>query len=257
MREGLLPQLEDTSMHIEFRKDRQNKNSKEQMILRYFGLVRYVLHHLHLARGYVLSNEDLLHFGILGLNEAIENFDPNKMVKFETYAIPRIRGTILDEVRKIDWVPRAVRKQMREEGKNNPELLQYRQFEQYRERVAQKLSLTLSDYDRVVDEAQKTTTGDGNHLRKNGHISDMDEFIDEGSLDPSQLITEVEAKEMIVERIEALPKKQQIVIALFYYEELSFTEIAQVLKLSVSRVSQIHYEALATLRKELRVVYNA
>jgi RNA polymerase sigma factor for flagellar operon FliA len=254
VREGLLPQLEDTSVHIEYRSDMQRKNSKEQMILQYFGLVKYVLRHLHLAQGYILSNEDLLHFGILGLNEALENFDPNKMVKFETYAIPRIRGTILDEIRKIDWVPRSVRKQMREDGKNNPELLQHRQFEQYKERVAHRLSLTLSDYDRVIDEVQKTTAGEGNYLQKKGYISDMDEIIDESVLDPSQLITEEEAKQIIIGRIEALPKKQQIVIALFYYEELSFTEIAQVLKLSVSRVSQIHHEALGTLRKELSVV---
>jgi len=227
---------------------------REKIILQYFGLVKYIIRQMHISNGFILSKNDLLHFGILGLNEAIEHFDPSKCIKFETYALPRIKGTILDEIRKIDWVPRSIRQKMREIEKSNITEMNTGD-DLLRSEIARKLSIPIVQYERLFDEAQKTYNGDSTFsIQEPNHLIDLDEVIDDDAESPYEIITQNEMRNSLVENIEQLPQKYQLVVALYYYEELSLTEIAQLLQLSVPRISQIHRDALKMLREKLMLV---
>ncbi|MBS4029045.1 MAG: sigma-70 family RNA polymerase sigma factor [Ignavibacteriales bacterium] len=225
--------------------------SRDKLILQYFGLVKYVLRHMNLSRGGILTRNDLLHFGILGLNEALDHFDPTKGVKFETYAIPRIKGRILDELRKLDWVPRSVRQKMK--ATNVTSEREEQLFNHLFKNVAHRLSFSTAEYSKLYDEAQKLISDESSN-QEVSHAINLDEIIDDSASSPFEIIVREEDKQVIADMIEQLPKKHRLVIALFYYEELSFSEIAEVLRLSISRVSQLHTEAVSLLKKELILV---
>ncbi|MEK7263955.1 MAG: FliA/WhiG family RNA polymerase sigma factor [Bacteroidota bacterium] len=228
--------------------------SKEQKIIHYLGLVKYVVRQMRIAQGIILTQNDLLHFGIIGLNEAIDNFDTTKQVKFETYAIPRIKGTILDEIRKLDWVPRSVRQKIRSNNQAIQDIERENGREALREEVAKKLSITPREYDKLLDEAHRVLAYDSSVYQRSEEVFDIEEIgeIDDSN-DPFELLNSEESRQILIETIERLPKKHRLVIALFYYEELSFTEISEVMRLSISRISQIHTEALEILRDEIKV----
>jgi RNA polymerase sigma factor for flagellar operon FliA len=228
--------------------------SKEQKIIHYIGLVKYVVRQLRIAQGIILTQGDLLHFGIIGLNEAIDNFDSSRKIKFETYAIPRIKGTILDEIRKLDWVPRSVRQKIRANNQAIQDIEKESGREALREEVAKKLAITPKEYDKLLDEAHKVLAYDSSVYQRSEEIFDIEEVGEtDDRNDPFEQLNSEESRQILIDTVERLPKKHRLVIALFYYEELSFTEISEVLRLSISRISQIHTEALEILREEIKM----
>jgi RNA polymerase sigma factor for flagellar operon FliA len=200
-----------------------------------------------------LEEGDIIQFGMLGLLDAIEKFDLTRGVKFETYAVARITGAIQDELRKLDWIPRSLRQKAREAEKvvaQNEALL-----------AEGKLS------EKEIDEHQKAiqTLQDLTHQTQAGAVDraspkDTDESTveqlpaDEQETNPLVQMTEKESKEILVAAITALAERDRLVITLYYYEELTFKEIAHVLKISESRVFQIHTSVMKKLRLRLAVL---
>jgi RNA polymerase sigma factor FliA len=195
-----------------------------------------------------------MNIGVLGLSEAIDRFDFKKGVKFETYAIPRVKGMILDELRKLDFAPRSVR----EKSKQLKEVIHQLENELGREvssqEVIEYLPVSIKEYGEICNvinnssmvSLDKPLGGEGE-----GNLYDV--ITSEEVVDPSEQTNFIQMKEMMIEAIEKLPEKQRTIIALYYYEELTFKEIGNVLNVSESRVSQIHTEVLQKLRQEIRM----
>jgi RNA polymerase sigma factor for flagellar operon FliA len=187
---------------------------------------------------------------MIGLLEAIDRFSPAQGVKFETFAAPRIRGAILEELRELDWVPRSVRAASRRADKAAQMLAQRNGRDALATEIAQRLSITLDQYHELLrDGSAAIVTGHDSGLESTaGSVFDavaMDEP------DPQQLMTEDEARQLLIDAIEGLPDRERTVVTLYYYEGLKFGEIGKVLRVSESRISQIHSEVLRNLRTQL------
>jgi RNA polymerase sigma factor FliA len=226
---------------------------KRRLVLQYMDLVRYVVSKFNLqqqGRGHGLEFDDIVHFGVLGLLAAIDRFSPTQGVKFETYAVPRIRGAILDEMRKLDWVPRSVREASRKIGKATNELMQESGREPLDEEIAGKLSMSIEEFRKMVGSGSTV-------VREVGIVTESQsvEPLDEAPSDapsPLEHLGDEETRKILVDAIERLSERDRTVIALYYYEGLKFTEIAKVLNLTEGRVSQIHSEVLRRLRTRLQ-----
>ncbi len=222
-----------TMLWKEFKKTKASE-LKSALIKQYLRLVHYVIHRTELKGANLLDSEDFYHFGVLGLSEAIDRFDPNYGVKFETYAIPRIRGMILDELRKLDFIPRSYKENIKRELDKENSI----------RRENDQQELTLTDY---LREYQR--------LSLSQQIGDEDEtFLDlipcnENS--PQDVAENENIKEIILNELNKFPERQKMVVMLYYFEDMNYQEIADVMNISVSRVSQIHTEVINKLRKKL------
>lgn len=224
---------------------------REQLIIEYSQLVKLVAGRLSMYLGYNVEYEDLVSYGIFGLIDAIDKFDSAKNVKFETYASLRIRGAILDQIRKMDWIPRSVRqKQKKIEAA-------YAKIETQYGRIATDEELA-AELDVPVDEFYAWQ----GQIKITNLIS-LDEFVEQGSemkMDavsnshfeqPEKVVEKEELTKIIGDTMELLTEKEKKVVLLYYYEDMTLKEISSVLEVSESRVSQLHTKALAKLRKNL------
>lgn len=225
---------------------------REKIILEYAPLVKVVAGRLGMYLGNNVEFDDLVGYGIFGLIDAIDKYDSMKEVKFETYASLRIRGSILDQIRKMDWIPRTIRqKQKQIEGV-------IRQIEQETGRQATDeeiaLGLGISDEEYVEWQSQMKITG----------VVSLNEYIEQGSdisndrvrvsshfEQPEKVMEKHELKEMLMEALELLTEKEKKVILLYYYEELTLKEISNILEVSESRVSQLHTKGLSKMKTKL------
>ena len=216
-------------------KKSKSSTLKAALIKQYLRLVYYVIHRTELKGANLLSKQDFYQFGILGLNEAIERFDPNYGVKFETYAIPRIRGMILDELRKLDFIPRSFKENVKKELDE----------ENARRRENDQCELTITDY---LREYQK--------LSLSQQVGEDDETIldllPSNEETPIEFLEKKDMKEIVLREINKLPERQKLVIMLYYFEEMNYQAIADLLNISVSRVSQLHTEVINKLRKKIK-----
>ena len=223
---------------------------REQLIIEYAPLVKLVAGKLSMYLGYNVEFDDLVGYGVFGLIDAIDKFDYGKGVKFETYASLRIRGAILDQIRKMDWIPRTVRQKQKElDGA-------YRRIEERTgrpatdEQVAEELGISVDE----LDELQNET--------KVSNIISLDEYMEQGEakvepradkdyMQPEKVVEKSELKRLLLEVLETLTDKEKKVITLYYYEELTLKEISRVLEVSESRVSQLHSKALIKMKQRL------
>lgn len=207
---------------------------KTELMKQYSKLVHYVIHRTDLRNAAVLDERDFFQYGILGLSEAIDRFNPTYGVKFETYAIPRIRGMILDELRKLDFIPRSYKEHLKKEI----------EIENKRRKALQMEEVTLTDY---LKEYQKISLS-----QQVGEDSDtIVEFISNEEDTPVEEIEKENLKEMILKEINALPEKQRLILTLYYYEDINYQEIADILEISVSRVSQIHSDLMKKFKSKI------
>ena len=223
---------------------------REQIIVGYAPLVKIVAGRLSMYLGYNVEYDDLVGYGIFGLIDAIDKFDVNKDVKFETYASLRIRGSILDQIRKMDWIPRTLRqKQKRMEAAAAKLEADYGRPASDDE-VAEELGISRDEYEGWRSEAEFT------------NMVSLDDYLEQGSEgrleglgaqfpQPENVIQKQELKEMLVEALKTLTDNEQKVITLYYYEELTLKEISQILSVSESRVSQLHTKALQKIKDRL------
>ena len=226
--------------------------AKKAVVESHLGLVRYVTSRfgfIHTARERVLEEMDLIQFGLLGLLDAVDKFDPSKGVRFETYAVTRIRGTILDELRKLDWMPRSVRIK----GRKADRLIQDAESQDNQtltaQEIASKLSLTLDEYQELLTAAKGATMD--HRVSYDDEVDLIENVAADPSTDPYELLIAEDTRSKLIEALESLPERDRLVVALYYYEGLTFREIAGILRISETRVFQIHTSVLSSLRKQL------
>ena len=235
---------------------REEGLSRDEMILKYTPLIKYIAHRLAMRLPPHISVDDLINSGVIGLMDAITKFDPAKNVQFKTYAEFRIKGAMLDELRSLDWVSRSVRQKAAalEKAFQSVEKKKGRAGED--QEVAQELGISLENYYSMVNEINGVFLTDLSEVRKKmPHFSDEDLInllADEKERQPIQLLSLEELKENITRGIEALSPKERTVISLYYYEELTLKEIGEVLGFTESRICQIHTKAILKLRNKIR-----
>lgn len=224
---------------------------REQIILQYAPLVKYVMGRLAISLPAVLDYEDILSFGTIGLIEAVERFDYEKGVKFETYAISRIRGAIIDALRSLDRLPRSVRQKAKDADKALVDLTSDLGRDPTDEEVAEAMGLKIEAYRKhLVDASWITVSLDTMGMSHDGEedsggalgIADPDEENFDSGLEQQELIGELAGA------IRELPEREQLILSLYYKEELTMREVSKVLDISESRVCQLHARALTRLR---------
>jgi len=232
-----------------------DQNARDRLILNFSPLVKYVAGRLGAGLPAHVEESDLVSYGLIGLIGAIERFDPTREIKFETFAISRIRGAIIDELRALDWVPRSVRSRAREIERAIGQLEAQLHRAPTDEEIARKLDITYDELEDSLDEISRssivaldelwtvTNTGD--------QISLIDSLEDHDSIDPQRNLTDIELRQAIAEAISSLPEREKIVVTLYYYEELTLREIGDVLGVTESRASQLHTKAILRLRGHL------
>ena len=226
---------------------------REQIILEYAPLVKLVAGRLSMYLGYNVEYEDLVSYGIFGLIDAIDKFDLGKEVKFETYASLRIRGTILDQIRKMDWIPRTVRQRQRKIDEAIKQVEMRTGKAASDEEIALELGVSEDELINWQSQLKVTNMVSLNEFEETGQEPVMDTANKNRFSQPEDVVQEKELKEKLIESLEILTEKERRVIELYYYEDLTLKEISLVLEVSESRVSQLHTKALLKMRKKMGV----
>ena len=223
----------------------------------YSPLVKYVAGRTSSGLPAHVEESDLISYGLGGLISAIERFDPSREIKFETYAITRIRGAIIDELRTLDWVPRSVRARAREIERANMKLEARFQRAPTDEEMATELEIGVDDFQDSLLQISNSTIVALDELWGGtdvggDQVSLLDTLPDRAAPDPQLLIDESELRERVSDAIAALPEREKLVIALYYYENLTLREIGEVLGVTESRISQLHTKAVLRLKSRLQ-----
>ncbi|MFA8341689.1 MAG: sigma-70 family RNA polymerase sigma factor [Rhodothermaceae bacterium] len=188
---------------------------KKQIMVNYTNLVHYVIHHSKFINLNIVDERDYFQFGVEGLSEAIDRYDPDYGTKFETYAIQRIRGKIIDELRKLQIKPR--------------------------------------NYNREDEVVYRNVSLDNSFDNDEGYT--LNEIIPSGEVQPDEVVQKTEQKQLLVETIRNLGERDRLIITLYYYENLNYNEIAEILNITISRVSQIHSKIIKELKLKLQKNY--
>jgi RNA polymerase sigma factor for flagellar operon FliA len=226
-------------------------------VVAYSPLVKYVAGRMSSGLPAHVEEADLISYGLVGLISAIERFDPAREIKFETYAITRIKGAIIDELRSMDWVPRSVRARARELERANAKLENSLQRTPTDSEIAAELGITVDELNDsliaishssmvALDELWSVSDSSGDQ------VSLMDTIEDPDAPDPARSLDVGDLKDRIAESIARLPEREKLVIALYYYEQLTLREIGEVLGVTESRVSQMHTKAVLRLRSRMQ-----
>lgn len=229
---------------------------RDRLIVTYAPLVKYVAGRLGSGLPAHVDDEDLVSYGLLGLIGAIERYDPERDVKFETYAIARIRGAIIDELRALDWVPRSVRSRARDIERAIGELEAKLGRVPSDEEIAGKLGLTTEELDESLSEISRSSIAALDELwtisgSGGDQVALIDTIEDTDAPDPQGALSQVELREAIADSIARLPEREKLVVTLYYYEELTLREIGEVLGVTESRISQLHTKAILRLKARL------
>lgn len=250
----LLEQQTEEELWLAYKRTRDPK-IRENFIKQYAPLVKYVAGKVAVGMPHNVEFDDLVGFGVFGLLDAIEKFDPDKNVKFKTYAVTRIRGAIFDELRSIDWVPRSVRQKTKELEETIGSLEAQLGRTATDQEIAQALGLTEDEFLKTMMRISGTSILSLNDIwfsgDENDKVSIGDSIEAPSSLNPDIIVEKDEIRRIIVEAINELPDKEKKVLVLYYYEDLTLKEIGQVLEVTESRVSQLHTKAILRLRAKL------
>lgn len=239
-------------------KERGDLQAREQLIVNYIHLIKYVVGRLAKSLPPHVDADDLYSYGAFGLINAVERFDPARGVKFETYAITRIRGSILDGLRSMDWVPSSVRKRAKDLDDARARLGNRLGRSATDEEVSQELGVDLDNIGNLVSDLSRAhmmsfdalwPAGDADGDESEVSLKDL--VGDEKAEDPFESAAASEAEDVLGQAIQTLPEKEKRVITLYYHRGLTGKELGAVMGLSVSRVSQIHSQALLRLRGKL------
>ena len=229
----------------------KDPNLKQQLILEYATLVKFVAGRLSVHIGSHVDYDDLVSYGIFGLIDAIDKFDYEKGVKFETYASLRIRGAIIDNIRKLDWVPRTLRQKNKLLEKAYRDLEAELGREPTENELSEKLNMTLEQTQDLIKKASVISLISLDDYLDQNHEA---EFAGPGASrkdSPEALYEKQEIKNMLKEAIDKLSEKERKVISLYYFEDLTLKEISKIMEVSESRISQIHSKAVLRLQAKL------
>lgn len=224
---------------------------REQLIVEYAGLVKIVAGRMGMYLGYTVEYDDLVGYGIFGLIDAIDKFELTKGVKFETYASLRIRGSILDQIRKMDWIPRTLRQKQKRLEQAIQEIEAKCGRTATSEELSKELDMSVEELESLMNQTQIAS------------LVSLDEYLEQGSevrveagnkpkfAQPEQVVERQELKRMLAEAINELNENERKVIAFYYFEELTLKEISNILGVSESRVSQLHTKSLKKMKEKL------
>jgi RNA polymerase sigma factor for flagellar operon FliA len=234
-----------------------DERAREGLVLAYSPLVKFVAGRMSTGLPAHIEESDLISYGLLGLIGAIERFDPARQIKFETFAVSRIKGSIIDELRSLDWVPRSVRARAREieaaqvklerelgRAPSDPELAA--KLEMTVEALQESLMQIANSTVVALDELWTVSDSSGDQ------VSLLDTMKDPNAVDPAKELGVSELKDRLANAIARLPEREKLVIALYYYENLTLREIGEVLGVTESRVSQLHTKAVLRLKSRLQ-----
>ena len=233
-------------------KEHDSLEAKKKLIETYMKLIDYVVNRVAIGLPKSLSKDDLASFGVMGLIDAIDKFDYVRGLQFETYASWRIRGAIIDGLRQGDWVPRSVR----EKAKRLEDAYQKLEQQYLRsvtdQEVMDYLKVDEREYQQMLQDVSVTTVFSlEDPLKDDEAETRMSVLVDDKAKNPEKKVDEIYQKESLAKAIERLTDKERTVVSLFYYEELTLSEIAEVMSLTPSRISQLHSKAMLRLRGAL------
>jgi RNA polymerase sigma factor for flagellar operon FliA len=233
--------------------------ARERLVVAYSPLVKFIAGRMASGLPAHVDEADLISYGLFGLIGAIERYDLDREIKFETFAVARIKGAIIDELRSLDWVPRSVRARARDVEKANAALEAKLQRAPTDEEMAEKLDMSVDEFNQTLleianssvlalDDLWSFADPDGS----GGQVSILDTIQDPNAINPESEADSSEIKDRLTDALEALPQRERLVIALYYYESLTLREIGEVLGVTESRVSQLHTKAVLALRSHFR-----
>ncbi len=236
-----------------------DQKARDRLVVAYSPLVKYVAGRMGAGLPAHVDEADLISYGLGGLIAAIERFDLSRDIRFETYAITRIKGAILDELRALDWVPRSVRARARQIERANVKLEATLQRVPTEEELAAELEMTIDEFRAALlqianssisalDEVWSPSDSSGDSM------SLLDTLSDNSAPDPERMVEQNELRDRIAEALDRLPEREKLVIALRYLRHLTLREIGEVLGVTESRVSQLHTKAVLGLRSHLNAV---
>ena len=240
-------------------KESHDESLRERLILHYSPLVKYVAGRVSVGLPATIEQADLVSYGIFGLIDAIEKFDIGRNIKFETYAINRIRGAIIDELRAIDWIPRSVRFKAREVERALGELEGRLLRPPSDAELADELGVSLDDLQETLNQINLVSVVALDELMSAGgekgeSVSLVDTLADSKAADPQMSFESEETRHILAQAINHLPERERLVITLYYYEGLTLAQIGQVLGVTESRVCQMHTKAVLQLRNKMAEV---
>jgi RNA polymerase sigma factor FliA len=242
------------ALWVEFRRS-GDKGLRDRLILNYAPLVRYVAGRLGSGLPAHVDEGDLVSYGLLGLISAIERYDPTRDIKFETYAIVRIKGAIIDELRALDWVPRSVRSRAREIERAIAELEGKLGRAPSDDEIAAKIGISVDELDESLTDISRSSIAALDELwavsGEGDQVSLLDTIEDPSGPRPAEALDVTDLRETLAEAIARLPEREKLVITLYYYEELTLREIGEVLGVTESRISQLHTKAVLRLKSRL------
>lgn len=231
----------------------ENKDSsaKEKLIIEYAYLIKYVAGRLSIYFGSNVEFDDLVGYGAFGLIDAIEKFDAAKGAKFETYASLRIRGSIIDSIRDLDWVPRSLRQKNKELEKVYAEIENEAGHSATDKEVAEKLGISMGDFYKLLNDVNVSSMMSLEEFMEQNYERGL-EIVSKNTEDkPEASLEYIEIKELLADSINKLPEKEKSVITFYYFEELTLKEISAIMNVTESRISQLHTKALLRMRGKL------
>lgn len=251
-----IKKLSEEELHVlwlEFSKDKTSKILKEKLIIQYIYLIKYVVGRLRVGLPASIATEDITSYGIEGLMNAVERFELDKNVRFETYALTRIRGTIIDKIRNQDWVPRSLRRKQKE-VKIAIEMLQKEIGRKPTvDEIAAKLNTTKDKIESILNELdysgvvslyeKRDSSGEGQQI--------IDTIEDGKSKTPEEQLEEKDVKKELSQALKRLPERERMLLTLYYHENMTLKEIGEAINVSESRVCQLHAQAIMKLRNLL------
>jgi len=233
-----------------------DERARERLVVAYSPLVKYVSGRMASGLPAHVDEADLISYGLVGLISAISRFELEREIKFETYAITRIKGAIIDELRSLDWVPRSVRARARAIERANAKLEHKLQRAPTDEEMSAALDMTVQEFQDALLQISNSTVAALDELwtvsdASGDQVSLLDTLQDPRAPDPAAVMDQTDLKDRMADAIARLPEREKLVIALYYYENLTLREIGEVLGVTESRISQLHTKAVLRLRGRL------
>ncbi len=233
----------------------KDQDIRDYFVVKYSPLIKYVAGKISIGMPQSIEFDDLVSYGVFGLIDAISKFDPNRGIKFKTYAMTRIRGAIFDELRSIDWIPRSIRQKAKQIEQVITDLENKLGRTVEDDEIAQELGISMDEFQVLLNKLSGTSLLSLNDIWYLGDDSDELSILETleapENMNPDILIEKEEIRDYIIDAIKKLPDKEKKVIVLYYYEDLTLKEIGDVLEVTESRVSQLHTKAIMRLRGRL------
>lgn len=237
-----------------YKKNPNNTQLREQLILKYLHLVRYVVSRMPITLPISIAQEDLVSFGTMGLMEAVERFDPHRGLKFETYAVTRIRGAIIDQLRFQDWIPRGVRRRSKDLSQTMQKMEEELGRPPNDDELAERLGVSKQKLQNMLSETQNLMLSLDDaygHDSSGSNMTLLDTVEDKNSPDPQGEFEAGELRKRLATAIASLPEREKLLIALYYHENMTLREIGEIICVSESRACQLHAQAILRLRNRL------